>query len=255
MNIEIDMALLMRVLLILSRLSGLFLLTPLFSVAQVPIRIRVLFLLGLSFLLTGVIPGIALNELTWERFVVAAVYEFFIGAVLAFGLFAAFGVFLFGGRILDFQMGFGVANLIDPATNLQGPLLGTMLNIVAVMVFFLMDGHHMLIRGLAFSLQALPLGAGMSQFSLGPVIAQFGLMFVYGLMLVAPAVFALLLLDIGMGVAARTMPQVNMFIVGLPLKILLGLLMLMFSLNYLYPLLQKIYASIFQYWETIFGFG
>ena len=69
----------------------------------------------------------------------------------------------------------------------------------------------------------------------------------------APAVFTLLLVDAGMAFAARTMPQVNMFIVGLPLKILVGLMVLAISLNYVGPLLQRIYGSIFRYWEQIIG--
>lgn len=78
-------------------------------------------------------------------------------------------------------------------------------------------------------------------------------MFVYGLAVVAPVVAVLLMLDVGMAVAARTMPQVNMFIVGFPLKIFMGLLVLALSLNYMGPLLEKIYASIFLYWQRVYG--
>lgn len=241
-------------LLVATRVSPLFLLTPLFAVARVPMRVRVLFTLALSLLLVSglgiapVNPPASLGGLMH-----AMVNELMLGMLLAFGLFTAFGAFLFGGRIIDFQMGFGVANLIDPATQSQAPLLGTALNMMAVMTFFLLDGHHLLIRGLVYSLEKIPPGSSLHELDPEAIIAQFGVMFVYGLAVVAPVIAVLLMLDVGMAVAARTMPQVNMFIVGFPLKIFMGLLVLALSLNYMGPLLEKIYASIFFFWQRVVG--
>ena len=171
--------------------------------------------------------------------------------LLAFGVFTAFASFNFGGRILDYQMGFGVANLIDPVTHSQEPLLGTMLNIMAVMVFYLVDGHHMLIRGLLYSFETFPPGTMISHLPVVEVTKQFGSIFTYGLGLVAPVIFAIFLLDVALAIAARTMPQVNMFIVSIPLKIFVGLTVLALSISHLAPVLTKIYLSIFQYWESI----
>lgn len=257
MSFTVDIALVITILLVTVRFAALFLLTPLFSVTQVPVRIRVLFLLALSFLMViglNVLPvETTITPVTLGALIKAMINELILGAALAFGLFAAFGAFMLGGRILDFQMGFGVANLIDPATNMQGPLLGTALSMMAVMTFFLLDGHHMMIRGLVYSLEKIPPGTSLHDLNIGAVVSQFGVMFVYGVAVVAPAILTLLLLDVGMAIAARTMPQVNMFIVGFPLKIFMGLLVLTLSLNYIGPLLEKIYASIFQYWQQILG--
>ncbi|MGD8912214.1 MAG: flagellar biosynthetic protein FliR [Candidatus Thiodiazotropha sp.] len=254
MLFETDIAAITATLLVATRFSPLFLLTPLFAVTRVPAHVRVLFVLALSFViviglgLTPVEPPTTLGGLMH-----AIVNELILGMTLAFGLFAAFGAFLFGGRIIDFQMGFGVANLIDPATQTQAPMLGTVLNLMAVMTFFLLDGHHLLIRGLVYSLQKIPPGSSLQEVDVQAVIAQFGVMFVYGLAVIAPVVAVLLMLDVGMAVAARTMPQVNMFIVGFPLKIFIGLMVLAISLNYMGPLLEKVYASIFLYWQQVYG--
>ncbi len=254
MELNFDASFLVGVMLVTIRFSAVLLLTPLFAFAQIPVQFRTLFLVALATLMLlglGVEP---VNEIsTTPALMKAALAEFVIGALLAFGVFSAFAAFLFGGRMLDFQMGFGVANLIDPATNTQGPLIGTVLNMMGVIVFFLLDGHHMLIRGLAYSLERLPPGVLLQDMNVTALIAQFGVMFVYGLAIVAPAVLVLLLLDVGMAVAARTMPQVNMFIVGIPLKIFVGLVVLAVSLNYMAPLLEKIYASIFHYWQDVLG--
>jgi flagellar biosynthetic protein FliR len=252
MLFDADIHFVTALILVFTRLCALFLLTPLFAVTQVPVHIRIIFLLALAGLLTAsmkIVPASIPHSPA--MLVEAGICEFFIGALMAFGLFAAFGAFLFGGRILDLQMGFGVANLINPSTNTQGPLLGTILNLAGVMTFFLLDGHHMLIRGFAYSIEQLPVGQGIASIQIEAVIAQFGKMFVYGLMLVAPAVFAMFLLDMGLAVAARTMPQINIFILGFPLKIFVGSILLVFSLKYLSPLLKRIFESIFRCWEHI----
>ena len=254
MLLETEMTVVTAALLVATRISPLFLFTPLFAVARVPLRVRVLFILALSLLLVtglGVLPVVAPANLSGLMH--AMINELILGMLLAFGLFTAFGAFLFGGRIIDFQMGFGVANLIDPATQTQAPLLGSVLNLMAVMTFFLLDGHHLLIRGLAYSLEKIPPGSSLRELEPQAIIAQFGVMFVYGLAVVAPVIAVLLMLDVGMAVAARTMPQVNMFIVGFPLKIFMGLLVLALSLNYMGPLLERIYASIFFYWQRVIG--
>lgn len=180
--------------------------------------------------------------------------ELAIGAAMAFGVFAAFAAFSLGGRILDFQMGFGVASLIDPSTNSQAPMLGTFLSMLAVIVFFLVDGHHLMLKGIAYTLHHYPPGT-TPKFDIHIIVNQFGHMFTYGVMLAAPVIFIILLIDISMGIAARTMPQVNMFIVMLPLKIAVGLLVLMLSLKFLLPLMKKVYISIFSYWQQLFFIG
>jgi len=179
----------------------------------------------------------------------SGITELVVGGLMAFGIFTAFSVFQVGGRVLDMQMGFGVANMIDPATNTQAPMLGTILELFAVMMFFAVDGHLLMIKGIAYSLQMVPPGSAFSSLNFSALIKQFGLMFIYGVAVVAAPLFGILLLDIGLGVVARTMPQVNIFIVSLPLKIFVGLILLAVSMSYMPPLLVKIFESIFQFWE------
>lgn len=252
MNVVFETGMLVSILLISIRFGAVFLLTPVFSLIKVPVQFRVMFVVGLaSVMMLGGNIEVASEPFTIGSLFSAAIHELFVGALLAFGLFAAFAAFLFGGRILDFQMGFGVASLIDPASGNQAPLIGTVLNMMAVITFFLLDGHHMILRGLMFSLEKLPPNVMLQDINIQAVVAMFGGVFIYGLAIVAPAILILLLLDVGMAIAARTMPQMNMFIVGIPLKIFIGLTVLAVSLKYMSPLLEKIYVSIFQYWEKV----
>ncbi|MFT6102058.1 MAG: flagellar biosynthetic protein FliR [Granulosicoccus sp.] len=252
MDAVVNIPFILLTMLVFTRCSALLLLSPLFSIARVPVRIKVFLLISLSALLVASL-NLRLPEATINsaQLLYYAVSELVIGAAMAFGLFAAFASFSLGGRILDFQMGFGIASLLDPATNAQAPMIGTLLNMIAVMVFFLVDGHHVLIRGVAYTLSQYPPGS-MPSIDINIIVKQFGLMFVYGVMLAAPVMFTILLIDISMGIAARTMPQVNMFIVMMPLKIAVGLLVLMLSLKFLLPLMKKVYISIFAHWQQLF---
>jgi flagellar biosynthetic protein FliR len=252
MQITADVQWFISVLLASIRVGAVFLFSPIFSLTGAPIQFRVLLVLGLSALLVtslGLHPAIAPTGL--GELLQYSSHELLIGLTLAFGVFAAFASFLLGGRILDFQMGFGVANLIDPATNTQTAMMGVVLNMIAVMIFFLVNGHHMLIRGLAYSFDKVPLGQALGQLNIDAVVAQFGYMFTFSVMAVAPALFAILLLDIGLAVMARTMPQVNIFFISIPLKIFVGLFITAISMRYIWPLMEKVFSSIFQYWEQV----
>ncbi len=254
MHIEADMAWLIAILLISIRIGAVFLFTPVFSSIQAPAHFRVLFILALSVLVAGSVKLLPVTlSLSLGNLIAAALSELVIGGLFAFGLFTVFGAFMLGGKIIDLQMGFGVATLIDPATRSQAPLMGTFLNLLAVMLFFAVDGHHMLIRGLAFSLAHIPPGGSLAEMNFAVVIPQFGAMFIYGLIIVAPALFSILLLDVGLAVMARTMPQVNVFIVSIPLKIFVGLFVTAVSLHYLGPKMATMFESIFVYWQRLMG--
>ena len=109
----------------------------------------------------------------------------------------------------------------------------------------------MLMRGLEFSFERIPPGTLMADIDPSIVVAQFGGMFLYAVALSAPVLFTILLIDIVLAVIARSMPQVNVFIVSLPLKILVGLLMLAISLRYMQPLIMRIFEDIFEYWQRL----
>src|SRR5689334_5615648 len=143
MSIALDSAWIAAVLLVWIRLGPLMILTPVFGSADIPVRARVLFALALATLVvSSATVRWTIDLSSGPALLGAALVELVIGAVLAFGLLAAFAAFLFGGRLLDLQVGFGVASLIDPTTRGQAPLLGTLLNMVAIAVFFAVDGHH-----------------------------------------------------------------------------------------------------------------
>jgi len=238
------------------RIGTLFVLSPIWGVASVPAPFRVLLVLALSGLLvTATAAHATALPSSLGGLLGAAVSEVVIGAILAFGVFAAFAAFSLAGKVLDVQVGFGIGSVFDPVTHSQAPLLGTVLNLLAVVMFFAVDGHHMLLRGIAFSIEALPPGAMLPALPVDAVLRQFGAMFALGATLAAPVMFCLLLVDLGLAVLSRNLPQMNVFIVAVPLKIFVGLAMLAASVSYLGPVVAKIFASIFSFWEALFAHG
>jgi flagellar biosynthetic protein FliR len=252
MRAHIDMDWLLRTLLVVLRIAALFWATPLFVLGRVPMQVKVLAVLIFSAALSWIaLPAIASVPTTTAGLAVAAMGELLVGALLAFGLHCSFAAFQFGGRLLDLQMGFGVASLINPSTEEQDPLLGTLLLLTGVMTFYLVDGHHWLIRGLVQSFEWFPLGRFPQGLAMDVVVAQFGLMFTLGVVLVAPVVAVLLLLDIGLAMAAKTMPQLNVFMLSIPVKIAVGLLVLAACAPYVGWAVGRVLESIFSYWQAL----
>ena len=180
-------------------------------------------------------------------------HEVIVGAAIAAGLFAAFSAFQFAGRLLDFQIGFGIAGLVDLATRNNAPLLGTLLSMLATIFFFSLDGHLALLRLLSLSLAKFPPGAGISALDLRALNAQFGTSFSFGMILVAPVVLCLFLVDIGLAFMSRTLPQMNVFVMSLALKSLLGLAMLAISIPFAGGVVHRIFAALFEGWSRVFG--
>ena len=254
MPLAIDSAWLVLVLLVSLRIAPLFFMAPVFGSVPAPNLFRVGLIVALAASLvtaTGLSLPAAPSGLTGV--IALGAGELVIGAAFAFGLAAAFAAFLFAGRLLDFQLGFGIANLIDPVSRTQAPLIGTGLNLLALTLFFVLDGHHLLLRALAFSLEHFPPGRALGELNFAAIGAQFGVMFTLGLALAAPTLLAVLLLDVGFAVASRTMPQMNVFIVAIPFKIALGLLVLALWLRYMGAATLKVFESLPRYWSTLFS--
>src|SRR5882672_2390084 len=251
MAARFDTAWLVAVFLVSLRLGALFLVAPGFGTIRMPIQFRVLLTVGLAAALAGALGPYAPAPDTALGLLASGLAEVAVGGLLGFGLLAAFGAFAVAGRAMDMQIGFGVANLIDPTSRTQSPQLGTLLNLFALAAFFGFEGHHALLRGLAASFETIPPGAGFASVGPGALAAQFGIAFSAGLAFAAPVIVFLLLIDLGLAVMSRAMPQMNVYFVALPLKIFAGLLMLALSLPHAGPVMNRIFSSVFEFWGAV----
>lgn len=250
MVVTFDQSWIGSVFLVALRVGTLLMMSPVFSGLAGLVTVRVLLTLGLSAVLVGS-GGDASVPPTLGGLVFGAAGEVFVGATMAFGVFAAFGAFSVAGKILDIQSGFSMGSVYDPVTRAGAPLFSTMLNLVGVTAFFGMNAHHALLRGLAFSLTQAAPGAGLANLAPEPVIRQFGLMFSLGVALIVPVMLCLLLVEIGLAMISRVLPQMNVFFVMVPVKIFAALAILALTVNTLAPAMASVYASIFLFWERV----
>ncbi len=252
MSIDVDPAWAMSVFLVWLRIGVIFMMSPVFTGLNGLVTVRVLLSLMLScVMVSGMHVAPAPTTLTLGPVIFAAMMEVAVGATMAFGVMAAFGAFSLAGKILDIQSGFGMGSVYDPVTRAGAPVFATMLNMVAVVVFFGLDAHHALLRGIAFSLQQVGPGAGFSDLTADAVVRQFGLMFSLGIALIIPVMLCLLLVEVGLAVISRVLPQMNVFIVLVPVKLFAGISIFALTIVVLAPAMSRVYASIFLFWEQV----
>lgn len=250
MELHTDIGWLMTALLCSVRVAAALAFAPLFGPAQIPAPVRVLLALSLGVLLVVVAPPATFQFDSSLGFALAAAREALIGAAFAFGLLCAYAATQVAGRALDIQIGFGAASVLNPAAQGLAPLLGSLFGMSFIVVFLSLDGHHVFLRAMALSMATLPPG-GTDMVDAALIVRHSGVMFVFGLALAAPVMFALWLADITMAVFARSMPQLNVFLLSFAVKIALGLVGLALSIGLSRTLFDEALRSTFRYWDNI----
>lgn len=235
-------------LLLFARISGIFSSAPFYSSHNIPVYIKAGTSLLLSYILLPLLytPKISIPETFWPYlFLVAS--EFLFGLIFGFVSQLVFDAIQMAGHLLDMQIGFGIVNIFDPQFGQQVPLLGNFKYILAMLFFLGTNGHHVLITALVESYKFIP----VTGIVFHPSIAQFLLDLVSGAFIIAfkvslPVLAALLLTDVAMGILARTMPQMNIFVVGVPAKIFVGLFVLSISLPFYFAFLEVAFSGMYK---------
>lgn len=221
--------------LVLTRISGIFIVSPFFGSKNIPVIIRVGVAVAISIVLFPLIalrPEMKIPE-TLIGYVIAVILELFIGWIIGFVAYIVISTIHIAGSLLDMQVGFAMINVLDPTTGQQVPLIGSFKYNLAIIVFLVTNSHHFLLTALFDSFQMVPLLAinfhpEIMRFFIDLVMTAMGT----GLKIALPVLAAILLTDVGLGILARTMPQMNIFIVGIPAKIFVGLFILIFVLPF-----------------------
>jgi len=179
---------------------------------------------------------------------VAAAGEILLGFVIGFSVKLIFAGIQLAGQMAGYQMGLAIANVMDPADSQQIPILAQFNNLVALLVFLSINAHYWFIRALTQSYRLVPpLNFHIDGSLVEHLIKLSGNMFVIAIQVGAPVTAVLLVTTVAFGLVARTVPQMNIFIVAMPLKIGVGLLFLGFSLPYFSAFLKKIFNGLGQH--------
>jgi flagellar biosynthetic protein FliR len=238
----LDPAWLFGVYLVACRLAGLLLLSPILGFATLPAQVRVVFVVLMAAVIAA--PGgtgLPSQGLGIAGLAILSAMALLQGVLVGAALRAAIAAFGFGGQLVDFQVGFNAAAILNPATQVQSSLVSTLLEMFGVLLFLLLDLHHVLLKGMAEVFRGGSPTASAPGSLMEAVVSQSTLVFAYGLALVMPVVVGLFLVDVTIAVVSRSMPQINIYFVALPLKVFAGLALVAGAVGYLMPLSTRIF--------------
>lgn len=199
-------------------------LTPIFGRREIPPHTRIGIACFIAIIVYPFIPDFNANA-NLLNLATMIFRETFVGLSMGYINLVMFSSLYVAGQIIDMQMGFGIVNVIDPQSNAQVPLIGNFYYILTILVFLTVNGHHVLISALIRSFDIVPISdAIFGQNFLKAIIQSYTEMFAVGFKVGLPVVSIIFITDVAMAILARTVPQMNVFIVGLPVKILVGFL-------------------------------
>jgi len=228
-------------LLVLARVGGIFTSAPVFGNVHVAPMVRVAIALSLAFVFFPM-AQCAAPHTDFLPFVYALFREALVGLIMGFLAAMMFAAIQMAGAYVDLAVGFGFASVIDPMIREHNAVLGQLQNLAATLLFLAINGHHLMIRGLAQSFAVLPLGEmSLSPQCAGGILGVFAAIFVAALKIAAPVVGAVFLTDVGLGILARTVPQLNVFVVGFPAKLSVAL----FTVIIVMPAALGVMAGLF----------
>ncbi|GMU93456.1 MAG: hypothetical protein AMXMBFR4_25140 [Candidatus Hydrogenedentota bacterium] len=235
-------------LLVLARFGGLVVSAPVLGSRNFPAAAKI----GLSGLAAIIItPSIPALDQTLPdgalAFSLLAASELLIGVMMGFVMTIVFAAIQIAGQIIDMLTGFALMNVFNPALETQVPIFGFFLFIVAALYLLVIDGHHMMIKAMVATYERIPLGGVALHPELLREVSTWGrVMFVDGLMIAAPVAGALLLTYITMGLLGRLVPQIHLFVIGFPLTIAMGLIVVALSLAAYLSLLDGMFHRMFR---------
>ncbi len=232
--------------LVFLRVGAIMITIPVFESRSIP----QLFKLALAFTASlALFPLLGLEAVPISSSIIGlgigAAGEILLGLVIGFSVKLIFAGIQLAGQMAGYQMGMAIANVMDPAESQQIPLLAQFNNLCALLIFLALNAHHWFIRALTQSYRLVPPFNARFDGALTEHLIQLaGKMFVIAIQVGAPIIATLLVTSVAFGLIARTVPQMNVFIVAMPLKIGVGLVFLGFSLPYFSAFLKKVFDGL-----------
>lgn len=236
--------------LLLMRFGSLFIFMPFFSSPTFLATVKS----GIAFYLTIIfypmMPPVAF-EVTITNLLPAILSEVFFGALAGLLLGMVFATMQYAGELISFVMGFSMATTMDPQAGVSSPVISQFLNMFAIMVFILADGHHTIIHFMHDSVISLPIGGFIfSENAIKYILDSMASLFIVGFSIAFPIIALSILSDIIFGMIMKTMPSFNLLVIGFPIKITIGFIVLVAVLTSIVVVFKNILADAF---KVVFG--
>ncbi len=246
MATSFSMAQIMSFAVVLFRVAGIMVFAPFFNATSFPPQIKVIVPLVVALTLAPMVPqGELPVELGFSQGVLAMLGEVLVGMVLGLTASFIFGALQLAGQIVGFQLGYSLVNVIDPQSMVETSVISILNNLVGIMLFLLINGHHWFFQAVSESLTYLPVGGIHLR---GPLVQEVmklsGQVFTSGLRIAGPVVAVTAMADVVVGMIGRAAPQINILIVGMPIKTLVGLAALSVAFYFLPAFLGESFAQL-----------
>jgi flagellar biosynthetic protein FliR len=213
------------------RIGAAFLAMPFFGDALIPVWVRALLALSIVVITAPLMPVMPAVDLFSMTSLFLAFEQAMWGVFFGLILHLFFNIFTMLGQIVSLQMGLGMAIMNDPVNGLSVAILGRIFLLLCTLLFLALEGHLLVIDILVQSFVVWPVGSGLSVFSLDSLVSLFGWMFASALALALPAIVSMLLANISFGVMNRAAPSLNVYALGFPMTMLLGLFSILITVS------------------------
>ena len=242
-----------RYLAILLRLSLLVFLVPPFSNSRIPAIIKACFALAFTTmlfpLLSNQVPPISFQAGSLLSTVVS---EVIFAVLMALSVSLILGAFEFAGELISYQAGLTMAQVVDPQGGFQMPIVSNLIQLVALLLLLSLNGHHIFLKLVVESFQTFPVGEFMLNVTtIDRLILLSGQLFIIGIKLAAPVVMVLFLIEIGLGVISKFIPNLNVLMTSFPIAVIVGLLFVGLALPYWGEAMAHSFSQLFGFLQDI----
>lgn len=232
-------------LLILVRISGFMVAAPVFSLRNIPARVKTLLAIALAILVFHVVPYEEVVYSTTIEYAMVVITELLAGVIMGFMANVAYYILSFAGQIIDQEIGFSMVNQYDPITSAQVTITGNLYTYAVMLMLFATNMHHYLIRAITDSFLVIPVGGVTLDFNIYEVMKRFIVdYFVLGFRIVLPIFASMLVVNTILAILARVAPQMNMFVIGMQLKVFVGLFVLVLMIMMLTGVTDLIFQEM-----------
>ncbi len=233
-----------------ARIGGIVAFAPMFGAANLPVRLKVLLAMSLSWVITGFLHPMSFEPDTESAgLIMQLAAEVTIGAVIGFTASIIFEIVIFGGYLIDYFIGFGFINIVDPQSGSSISIFSFFYSYLALIVFLLFDAHHIVLEVMVRSYELIPIfGAELHREALSRLLDFTAGIFYIGFQIAAPMFLVMFTIDFSLGMISKTVPQLQVLVVGFPLKISIGLLAVALVLRPTFEFFMELLGS---YRETL----
>jgi flagellar biosynthesis protein FliR len=217
---------------------------PVLGHRSIPARVKVALALLVALIVGPTLATPAPAALTAAQPLSLLLQQLLVGLALGFSVTLIFAAVQLAGDLIGLQMGLSFASFVDPQSAAQEPIVGAVLNIICSLIFLAMDGHLLMVAAVVKSFSIVPIGPNIAgALDWRELLAWGTQIFTLGLQLALPALAALFLTNVALGVLTRSAPQLNLFAVGFPVTLLVGLVTLWLTIGHLGPFLERMLAQ------------